>query len=109
MTEKEFKRQQQAAVEQMRKMNMRSSKQNMPPMPSFVKLNEPQESEPSSQPQQSPAKNSSSASFLDTLNIPFLNTFKKDGDLPLIIGLLLLLMGENADKRLLFALIYILL
>ena len=63
-------------------------------------------------PQASPASNEdslphtrkgglSSLTFLDMLNI--------DGDLPLIIGLLLILFSEKADKKLLFALIYILL
>ena len=32
-----------------------------------------------------------------------------DSDLPLIIGLLLILFSEKADKKLLFALIYIML
>lgn len=40
--------------------------------------------------------------------IPFLNGILKDGDSSLIIGLLLILMSEKADKLLLFALIYIL-
>ena len=48
-------------------------------------------------------------SLLGGLNLPFLENFKTDGDLTLIIGLLLLLLSEKADKRLLFALIYILL
>lgn len=43
------------------------------------------------------------------LNIPFLENLKTDGDLTLILGILLLLLSEKADKRLLFALIYILL
>ena len=43
------------------------------------------------------------------LDIPILNRLKSDGDLTLILGLLLLLLNEKADKRLLFALLYILL
>lgn len=43
------------------------------------------------------------------LDIPILNRLKTDGDLTLILGLLLLLLNEKADKRLLFALLYILL
>ena len=48
-------------------------------------------------------------SLLGGLNIPFLENLKTDGDLTLILGILLLLLSEKADKRLLFALIYILL
>ena len=48
-------------------------------------------------------------SILSGLDIPFLNKLKSDGDLTLILGLLLLLLNEKADKRLLFALLYILL
>ena len=43
------------------------------------------------------------------LDIPILNRLKTDGDLTLVLGLLLLLLNEKADKRLLFALLYILL
>lgn len=43
------------------------------------------------------------------LNLPFLDMFSKDSDAALIVGLLLILMSEKADKKLLFALIYILL
>lgn len=47
-------------------------------------------------------------SLFGGLNLPFLDMFSKDGDASLIIGLLLILMSEKADKKLLFALIYIL-
>ncbi len=59
---------------------------------------------PKAPPQKSPQNN-----FLGSLDIPILNRIKADGDLTLILGLLLLLMNEKADKRLLFALLYILL
>lgn len=49
-----------------------------------------------------------SSSFLG-LDIPILSQLKNDGDLTLVLGLLLLLLNEKADKRLLFALLYILL
>ncbi len=42
------------------------------------------------------------------LNLPFLDMLSNEGDISLIIGLLLILMSEKADKKLLFALIYIL-
>lgn len=48
------------------------------------------------------------SSLLAGLNLPFLDFLKKDSDITLIIGLLLILISEKADKKLLFALIYIL-
>ena len=42
-------------------------------------------------------------------SLPFLDLLGSDSDLPLIIGLLLILFSEKADKKLLFALIYIML
>lgn len=126
MSDNDFMRRQQDAVERMREMSRKaaeSSAQPMPPMPPFVRLQnrenqvQSQGSAASQQsvqtgPQASPASNEdplphtrkgglSSLPFLDMLNI--------DGDLPLIIGLLLILFSEKADKKLLFALIYILL
>ena len=53
-------------------------------------------------------KNGSSGGFLSGLDLPFLDIFSKDTDVALIIGLLLILMSEKADKKLLFALVYIL-
>jgi cobalamin biosynthesis Mg chelatase CobN len=60
------------------------------------------------QPQQQPQSKQQS-NLLGGLNLPFLENLKTDGDLTLILGILLLLLSEKADKRLLFALIYILL
>ena len=126
MSDNDFMRRQQDAVERMREMSrqaVESSAQPMPPMPPFVRLQN-RENQPQSQgsaasqqsvqtgSQASPASNEnylphtrkgglSSLPFLDMLNI--------DGDLPLIIGLLLILFSEKADKKMLFALIYILL
>ena len=126
MSDNDFMRRRQDAVERMREMSRKaaeSSAQPMPPMPPFVRLQnrenqvQSQGSAASQQsvqtdPKASPASNEnylphtrkgglSSLPFLDMLNI--------DGDLPLIIGLLLILFSEKADKKLLFALIYILL
>jgi hypothetical protein len=61
-------------------------------------------SQPQTQPQSKQQSN-----LLGGLNLPFLENLKTDGDLTLILGILLLLLSEKADKRLLFALIYILL
>lgn len=64
-----------------------------------------QQAPPPKTPQQKPPQNN----LLGGLDIPILNRVKADGDLTLILGLLLLLMNEKADKRLMFALLYILL
>lgn len=42
------------------------------------------------------------------LELPFFSSISSDADQSLIIGILLLLMSEKADKLLIFALIYIL-
>ena len=55
-----------------------------------------------------PKKERNGGSLFSGLNLPFIDMFSKDGDASLIIGLLLILMSEKADKKLLFALIYIL-
>ena len=95
----------------------------MPPMPPFVRLQnrenqvQSQGSAASQQsvqtgPQASPASNEDSLPHTrkgGLSSMPFLDMLNIDGDLPLIIGLLLILFSEKADKKLLFALIYILL
>ena len=126
MSDNDFMRRRQDAVERMREMSRKaaeSSAQPMPPMPPFVRLqsreNQPQ-SQGSAASQQSVQTGSqaSPASNEDSLphtrkgglsSLPFLDMLNIDGDLPLIIGLLLILFSEKADKKLLFALIYILL
>ena len=133
MNENEFMRQQRAAVERMREMNQRAvpgnTNQPMPPVPPFVKLqnsgsgrggnyqnnnnaparqsgaNHLQRDNQIKNPPQSERKG---GSLFEGLNLLFLDMFSKDGDASLIIGLLLILMSEKADKKLLFALIYIL-
>ena len=90
MTQNDFSLRQQKAIEEMKKMNQKSQI-------------------PKPQPQKPPQKPTPQPDFLSSLNIPFLNDLKTDGDLTLILGLLLLLLNEKADKRLLFALLYILL
>lgn len=91
MNEKEFNKARQTAINQMHQMNNRST--NLKP---------PSEKENATQ------KKGDTSPF-GGLNIPFLENLKTDSDLTLIIGILLLLLSEKADKRLLFALIYILL
>lgn len=129
MSENDFMRQQQAAVERMREMSRKAAEtpeQPMPPVPPFVRLqnrnagaqsqNAAARQEPP-QPHGSdmPQNEKSEDNFLfparkgGLSSLPFLDMLGSDGDLPLIIGLLLILFSEKADKKLLFALIYILL
>jgi hypothetical protein len=126
MSDNDFMRRRQDAVERMREMSRKaaeSSAQPMPPMPPFVRL-QSRENQPQSQgsaasqqsvqtgPQASPASNEDSLPHTrkgGLSSLPFLDMLNIDGDLPLIIGLLLILFSEKADKKLLFALIYILL
>lgn len=138
MTEEEFLRTQNAAVREMRQMNSRTSNGtsgNMPPIPSFVRVpnaqNEPrpqiragiqtENQKPSTHTAEHNAKpeNKQMRADADTnsgkintpfggIRLPFLDNLKTDSDLTLIIGLLLILISEKADKKLIFALIYIL-
>lgn len=94
MNENDFKQKQQNAIEQMRQMNRRSN-------------NAIHEEESNPNPPK-PPKEKPQNSLLGNLGLPFLDNLKTDGDLTLILGILLLLLSEKADKRLLFALIYIL-
>lgn len=93
MNQNAFQKQREEAVERMREMNARSTFKNTPPP----------------KPQPTEEKHQPNNSLLGSLNLPFLDNLKKDGDMTLILGILLLLFSEKADKRLLFALIYILL
>lgn len=109
MNDYDFMRQQQAAVERMREMNSRAAAggQSMPPVPPFVKLQGKPESRPEPKPEQHARPHPAPQPV--PLIPKFAEKLKTDGDLTLILGLLLLLLGEGADKKLLFALIYILL
>ena len=126
MSDNDFMRRRQDAVERMREMSRKaaeSSAQPMPPMPPFVRLQnrENQAQSQGSAASQQSVQTGSQASPASNENylphtrkggrssLPFLDMLNIDGDLPLIIGLLLILFSEKADKKLLFALIYILL
>lgn len=126
MSDNDFMRRRQDAVERMREMSrqaVESSAQPMPPMPPFVRLQNREnqvQSQGSAASQQSvqtgsQASPASNENYLPHTrkgglsSLPFLDMLNIDGDLPLIIGLLLILFSEKADKKLLFALIYILL
>ena len=119
----EFIRQQQAAIERMNEMQRRSGLYNgrhsMPPTPDFIKLQRDmrQKEEASERPEslketlekniEKIKPNTKRSSNQNTLNLPF-NFLKTDKDITLILGLLLLLFNEKADRKLLLALLYIL-
>ena len=131
MNENEFISQQRAAVERMREMNNRSrfSNDNTRKKPSdnfrnskekpinkndntphnnssFQNNNKPPIAQNQEQKKQ---KSNPPFPFLGNSGpLSFLDIFNKDGDSALIIGLLLILMSEKADKMLIFALVYIL-
>ncbi len=132
MNESDFKRQQQAAVEKMKEMNRQArsynfSQNNSHPPKSSASIGNRQSndtsqhtqsnkqdfftSRPASQAKQQ--KNPLPDSGIPLLsggglNIPLLDNLQRDGDVALILGILLILISENCDKKLLFALIYIL-
>lgn len=115
MNENDFMLRRQEAVERMKEMSSRAAKtpqsSSMPPVPSFVRLqgNRRQESPtPPHTPKTEERKQKESPAQNGGFNIPFLDAFSKDKDLSLIIGLMLILMSEKSDKKLLFALAYIL-
>ncbi len=83
----------------MRQMNARATQSNR---------KSPPEKQEHTAPQPHIKNTSNKNSFLSGLNIPFLDNLSSDGDTALILGLLLILISENTDKTLLFALIYVL-
>lgn len=87
MNRSEFELRRQNALKEMREINSKST--NPPPKKT------------ASPPQQN-------SIFTGNINLPFENLFK-DKETALILGLLLILYGEKADKLLLLALVYILL
>lgn len=93
----DFSRSCDAAIERMRKMNEKSA--------FYLNKNKKVPPEPTPKPQPPPENQG----FLSSLGIPFLDSLAKDGDSALILGILLILISEQSDKMLLFALIYILL
>lgn len=113
-----FSKRQEQAVEQMREMSRRASGgyPNMPPTPPFVKL--PDRAQNSAEFKTAPKKpeatppmqahNDGITNFLSGMNLPFLNNLKGDGDMGLILGLLLILISEKSDRLLMLALLYIL-
>ena len=99
MNERDFLNQKRNAVEKMREMNARAQNggRNAPQKPNRT----------DNRTQKAPPKQSGNP--FSGLGIPFLDNITRDSDSAVILGLLLVLWSENADKRLLFALLYILL
>lgn len=130
MDSRDFLQEQQRAIERMREMSRRSTADTahtMPPAPAFVKVNgknpisdnmqenayssndkpsEKQNPDISAQPQKPSQKHAQNASF-PLFDLPFLDKLQSEPDTALLLGLLLLLWSEKADKRLLLALLYI--
>ncbi len=92
-----FGEEKQRAVERMREMNARSKYKH--PVIQSGEENRRQNSAPQGE---------APRSFLTNLNIPFLSNIGVDGDMALILGLVLILSAEKSDRLLLLALLYIL-
>ncbi len=111
MNEREFMENRQAAMDKMREMNSRSRYKNEPHSPHFEQKEKTAQAKAYSQPHQ-PKKITQpqpKGQREGGMKLPFLDNLLNDGDSTLILGLLLLLMSEKADKTLIFALVYILL
>jgi hypothetical protein len=94
LQESNFNKQKAQAVEKLREMSARSTnKKNENSNNATNNINKDK---------------SNNNNIFSQFNLPFLDLLLKDQDSTLIIGLLLMLMGDNNDKLLLFALIYIL-
>ena len=104
MTKEEFQRQKSDAERRMRELYRG---QNMPPFPDFVSVPKQQEA-----PKPEPTKKEIAPTRNNTNNIfKFLNFSEllKSPDALLILGLIFLLMSDNADEKLILALVFIML
>lgn len=103
----DFQRQKTEAEKRAVEMNNSyRKKQNMPPVPDFVRIETPIEKEINVKPAQVKTGVRRPMDFLKMLK---LDALKDDPDRLLILGLFLLLSGEETDEKLLFALLYIML
>ena len=104
MSDADFMREKQRAIERMMSLGGLDPKGERPPSaPPFVKLKgEEKRNDP-------PHESRPFSLDFGRLDIPFLDNLKKDKDAGLILGLILLLVCENTDKLTLIALLYILL
>ncbi|MGI6279968.1 MAG: hypothetical protein ACOYJS_05350 [Acutalibacteraceae bacterium] len=105
MSENEFLRQQQEAIANMRRMNARACRNTAAEPQQNIKSTPPPHSPPPPPP--APRINPPKHAAPPKSDFPFLD-FLKNSETSLIIGLLLLLLSENADQKLLLALVYIL-
>lgn len=112
----DFILQQQRAIERMREMSERSSishTHKMPPAPPFVRTAVESTSEapyPNKSAEREQSENIAiQAKEKENSLLSFLYGLKGDAELPLILGLILILWSEKADKKLLLALAYIML
>ena len=97
----DFDREKQLAAQRLRELGARSKyrQAGKPPQNSAAGNNGDETSRP---------KSDASADFLSKFNLPFLSETGGDSDMALILGLILILSAEKADKLLLLALLYIL-
>ncbi len=109
-SQEELQRAAERVREMSRRANVSGAKHQRPPMPDFVspRFSEPQPSAPQTDMQKNMQKphNKSSAvkSLFKMLNFKNLEI---DGDISLILGIMLLLSGETYDELLNLALLYI--
>lgn len=97
MSENEFRQQSEAAMKFMKEMNARAGNKPMKNTNTQAKPNHSEESNIKRSAMRPATHN----------DFPF-SELLKNKDTALILGLLLVLFSENADKKLLFALLYIL-
>ncbi|MBQ8203562.1 MAG: hypothetical protein IJZ75_04715 [Clostridia bacterium] len=122
---RDFLREQQAALERMREMSRRATlgntAHNMPPSPAFLKVGGVAQANDTPKKDELEGKNndkdnsSGIKGFIDNLlsgngdlGKPIFDKLGADPDMLLILGLLLILYSEKSDKMLLLALLYIL-
>ena len=104
MSDTDFIKEKQRAIERMMALKNSSSPGVNPfSSPSFVKM------KGEDKPLTEPHKKEPFPLDFSGLDFPFLDRLKKDKDMGLILGLILLLVCENADRLTLIALLYILL
>ena len=113
MDNNDFLEQQRRAIERMNEMHLKQQIKTggykMPPTPSFVKLNNNKEKSDAVTDQTNNENipknfNPKSKGF----SLPFLSGGQIDRDISLLLGLILILANEKADRKLLLALLYIL-
>ena len=125
--DKDFLEQQRIAMERMREMQalsqIKAEPHTMPPVPPFVRVSggkadsrPPKETPARENPPEkkefaAPKKNERQSRQINpfsSLGLTLGNNFKLDKDITLVLGLLLILANEKADRKLLLALLYIL-